>query len=375
MLSAVYFSRSQIPSRSANAVHVMHMCDELAQINIDISLWCYASDEDKQNKNHLSLFDYYGINNKFEIKYYDKYKFPGHSFIESFKAVFQSYKLNIDYVLGRDPKSCYFSSILGVSVIFETHQPLYLYPFYERYMIKKMLKSKSFKGLVVISKKLKKIIQNEVELDEEKIYVLHDAAKDFGIQNKSYDTDKINVAYVGHLYQGRGIDIIYKLAMQLPELNFHVIGGEKKDIKFWQRKSTSNFIIHGYFPPAEVFRLRNKMDILLAPYQKKVYVPGGSDTSEWMSPLKIFEYMSSGKAIIASDIPVLREVLKSNINCLLVDPDDINQWLNALRKLIDNQDYRNKLGINARKDFEKNHTWTIRANKIGNILNCIIYPI
>ena len=55
-----------------------------------------------------------------------------------------------------------------------------------------------------------------------------------------------------------------------------------------------------------------------------------SDTGKFMSPLKIFEYMSHKKAIIASDLPVIREVLNER-NSVLVKSDDINLWINVLK--------------------------------------------
>ena len=68
-----------------------------------------------------------------------------------------------------------------------------------------------------------------------------------------------------------------------------------------------------YAEETEKFRL--KMDILLAPYQDRVTVAQSDNitTERWMSPLKLFEYMAAGKAIICSDIPVLREILENDM--------------------------------------------------------------
>ena len=71
--------------------------------------------------------------------------------------------------------------------------------------------------------------------------------------------------------------------------------------------------------------------------------------------------MSSKKAIIASDLLVLREVLNSK-NSMLVEPENINDWVNAINKLR-KQDYRDFIANNAFKDF-KNFTWKTRALQI-----------
>ena len=82
-----------------------------------------------------------------------------------------------------------------------------------------------------------------------------------------------------------------------------------------------------------------------------------------MSPLKIFEYMSYKKAIIASDLVVLREVLSPK-NAILVEPENIKDWINAINKLR-NEKNRESIANNALKDF-KNCTWKNRALQILN---------
>ena len=67
-----------------------------------------------------------------------------------------------------------------------------------------------------------------------------------------------------------------------------------------------------------------------------------------MSPLKNFWYMSHKKAIIASDLPVI-EVLNER-NSVLVKSDDINLWINAIKKLKDLKN-RELIGNQALRDF------------------------
>ena len=68
------------------------------------------------------------------------------------------------------------------------------------------------------------------------------------------------------------------------------------------------------------------------PYQRNVSIGiKGSNTADWMSPLKLFEYMSSGVPIISSDLPVLREILEDRRNALLVPPKNFDSWDEALK--------------------------------------------
>ena len=78
--------------------------------------------------------------------------------------------------------------------------------------------------------------------------------------------------------------------------------------------------------------------------------------------------MSFGKAIIASDLPVLREVLKDGENALLAKPDDIQQWENAILKL-KNQKLRKKLVTKSISQAKNQYTWKRRANFVLAKLN------
>ena len=85
-----------------------------------------------------------------------------------------------------------------------------------------------------------------------------------------------------------------------------------------------------------------------------------------MSPLKLFEYMSVNKPIISSNLPVLREVLKSNYNCKVVKYNSDLEWNSAIKLLRNNVKFSNYLASNAYLDFIRNYTWDIRALKIYN---------
>jgi len=103
----------------------------------------------------------------------------------------------------------------------------------------------------------------------------------------------------------------------------------------------------------------------MLPNQKIVYAHGanknGFNISEFTSPLKLFEYMAHKKAIIASNLPVLKEVLNEK-NSILVDCANINGWINSIKKLQDPKK-RQKLGNQALKDLNR-YLWINRANNI-----------
>src|SRR5690606_34713688 len=105
--------------------------------------------------------------------------------------------------------------------------------------------------------------------------------------------------------------LISNLTRDCGWINFHIIGGQADQVEFWKEnlKDRKNVKFYGHLPYAEAEQYRLAMDVLIAPYQKEVFVHGGGqNVSPWMSPLKIFEYMSAKKPIVCSNLPVLREV-------------------------------------------------------------------
>lgn len=104
------------------------------------------------------------------------------------------------------------------------------------------------------------------------------------------------------------------------------------------------------------------MDVLLMPYQKSVSIGvAGQDTAQWMSPMKMFEYMAGGVPLVSSDLPVLREVLEEGRNALLVAPGDPQAWVAAVDRLAFDPGFAAYLGANAHADYQQHYTWVARA--------------
>ena len=178
--------------------------------------------------------------------------------------------------------------------------------------------------------------------------------------------DRVTVGYAGHLYQGRGIDVIMDAAQRMPQVRFEIIGGEPGDVAYWRERVTAgeltNVNLAGFIPNRDLPRALLKTDILVMPYQKRVAISGNAgNTVSFMSPMKMFEFMATGKPVIASDLPVLREVLVDRVNCLLVPCDDPQAWVDAIDVLVRHPDLARSLGQKARQDVENKYSWTSRA--------------
>lgn len=315
------------------------------------------------------LFEYYGVAERFEIRWVPRPAVRGQEQIYGTIAAARALAARTDVLYGRHIRSCWTAAVTGIRpVVFEAHHPIVGGNPINHRLFRHMIGMRSFLGLVVITDALRSHFEDRYPMLQGKVYVAADGADPApqAVQPLPIgESERLRVGYVGHLYEGRGIELIAALAERCPWAEFHLVGGTDADVAAWRRRTAGspNLYFHGFHPPGQVDGYRAAMDVLVAPYQRSVAVnQGGLDTSSWMSPLKVFEYMAAGKAIIASDLPVLREVL-SKENALLVNPEAIEDWTVALEQLRD-PDRRRRLGRRALADFTSHHSWTRRARSV-----------
>ena len=182
---------------------------------------------------------------------------------------------------------------------------------------------------------------------------------------------------MGSFYPGKGVEIVIEMARNCSNFDFTIVGGNQTDFTYWKNQTNeiSNLNLLGFMSPQEIQKLQERFDVLLAPYGKIVKTASKiGNISQWMSPLKIFEYMASGRAIICSDLQVLREVLEHEKTALLCEPGNVDSWTKAVKRLNDDKNLRNELGKNAKKVFgrkvymenaSKISTYTITLNSIA----------
>jgi glycosyltransferase involved in cell wall biosynthesis len=186
-----------------------------------------------------------------------------------------------------------------------------------------------------------------------------EARRELGLQ------EAFTAGYTGHLYPGRGIELLMELARRNPKTRFLWAGGEQAAIERWSKRLSNaginNVRLMGFVPNTQLPLIQAACDVLMMPHERRVSASGGGDIARFTSPMKMFEYLSSGRAILTSDLPVLREVLNED-NAVLIAPEEIDAWNDALRSLEANEDRRRALGNQARIDAAR-YTWVERAQR------------
>lgn len=365
-MKLLYVSSSTVPSRTANSVHVMKMSQAFANNGHDVTL--VASDMHATAQPGVEdVFSHYGVEKNFALRNIAVPKVPGQGYLFSALSAWHAWRGGYDVVFCRNFAACYFSALLGKQVIFETHMPVGERKVLGRIFFKRLLKSSRLKQVVVITHALKHRMEQDYPQIAGRVVIAPDGADPVEDEVVAMPLDaaegRMQVGYVGHLYKGKGMEIVSQLAANCPWADFHVVGGMEEDLAFWQREcaGTSNIVFHGYVSHQQAKAYIKAFDVVLLPNQRKVAAYDVGEISQWTSPLKAFEYMAAGKPIIASDLPVLREVLVHGENALLCDCEQIEAWATALETLRDDEALAARLSHRAKAIFLEKYTWQARA--------------
>jgi glycosyltransferase involved in cell wall biosynthesis len=358
-------------------MQVMKVCQAMVQEGHDVFLtspqWLKSVPADNGD-----LWQHYGLSVTFPVVWVNS-RDPFLRRLYGWRAVRRAHAWGADLIYTRDPGSAAIASVLGISTVLEVHDlpggkfgPLYFLAF---------LKGKGFHRLVLISRALQRLMGNRYPAlqGDKDILVAPDgvdlerfgdlpnpleARRGLGLPPESF-----TVGYSGHLYPGRGVGLICELARRCPQITFLLMGGNPEAVvarrEQAERLRISNLVFTGFVRNAQLPLYQAACEVLLMPYQRKVEASSGGNIASVLSPLKMFEYMASGRLIVSSDLPVLREVLNES-NSVLCDPEDVIAWQAAIERAGANQAWRERLATQARIDVEQ-YTWRRRVRRILSI--------
>lgn len=372
-MKIVCISASQIPSSAANSIQTMKAVHALARLGHDVTLIVPLADEPPPvSKDWDSLSRYYGLATAFHIEW-----LPSPSRRLFFlAAVRRARRLKPDLLYTWPLPSAVLGLVHGMPTILEMHDlpSGRLGPFYYSYF--RDLAGR--KRITVITQALKNALDerygdvfrardvvlspNGVELER-----FADLPNPATARRHLGLVEAPTVACTGHLYDGRGADLFLELAARLEGIRFVWAGGRPEDVDNWRAQAAArkldNVVFTGFVLNDQLPLYQAAADILLMPYGREIGISSGKGNSAAVSsPMKMFEYLATGRAIIASDLPVFAEVLNEN-NAVFCSPEKANDWEGALRGLFDNRKQRESLGRQAREDAQK-YSWTERAKRI-----------
>ncbi len=354
-----YICECNFPSTSAYSIHVSKMCNEFAK-NYEVILVSPNS--------RLSLKEIkkkYNLENNFRILsiFNSKKKL---NLINRLIFSLKIYKI-INKINFREKskivysRSIIFSLLLSFlkkkNVLEIHHEPKGFTKFI--FFLFKFFNFFKYINFVLLNKSLKKDVKVNDGL------ILDDAADfdQFNTQKKIQKKFNFTCLYIGSFYKGKGFEQIVELAKICPKIIFHAYGDKNYLEKNLIFKNFKNLKIFQHINYSKIPQLLQRYEIVLLPLQEKNFGRGNIDISKTTSPMKMFDYLASGRIILASKLKVYSHILINGFNCILIEPSNILEWkktIHASFKNIQNIKYLKKNAkITARK-----YTWKLRVKKI-----------
>lgn len=350
----------------------MKMCNAFSTAGVRMTLVVPRRLTTNRNLKNLptSIWNFYGVCSNFEIKWLP-FPYPVSKFqqsIHALMATLYAWTSQVSFVYTRSEWVAVILSRMGIPVILEVHQHIggLALPMAARMACR----NGRFVGLVCVSKTLaEKMI--ELGFPDYKVVVAHDGV-DLSLfeprLSKSEAREILNlpldgqiVCHLGHLYYGRGIEVLISSAKNLQDTTFLMVGGNPSDIEYHRGhvhlQGLKNVQFIGVIPNIKVPAYLYAADVLVMPYTRKI------PTIQYTSPMKMFEYMAAGRPIISSDFPVLREVLRHGENALLVPSSDSMALADAIKLALNDPLLAQRLGAQALEDVRA-YTWDQRVQKI-----------
>lgn len=181
------------------------------------------------------------------------------------------------------------------------------------------------------------------------------------------------VAFVGNFYEWHDVATLLNAFAQVletsPDARLVLVGDGTRREAMMQIASDLGIdhalTFTGLVTHDDVPRYLSAADIAVVPYPPM-------ETDLWLSPLKLFEYMASGTAVIASDIGQIRQIVQDGHNGLLVPPGDVSALAAALQQLISDPVLRSRLAQQAREDAVQKHSWDQYLTRLEQVFSAVI---
>jgi glycosyltransferase involved in cell wall biosynthesis len=356
-------STSQVPSSAANSIQVMKVGQALRQLGHDLLLLVPQGGAQPAP----NLAEWYGLKEDFPIEWLTaaarlkRYDF-------CWRAVRRAAAWGAQAVYAWPLQAALLASWHGLPTLFELHEPPTgrIGP----WLFRAYLRAQTPKRVLPISKAL----LDRMGLNAAQCVISHDAVdleryteipSPEAARHSLGLIERPTVGYTGHLYPGRGMTLLLTLAERFPGVQFLWVGGRPRDVADWRARlaaqGLTNITLTGFVDNARLPLYQAAAEVLVMPYERSVSGSSGGNTADFCSPMKMFEYMACRRAILSSELPVLREVL-SEQSAVFCPPDDTEAWAAALARLLADPHRRAALAAQAWQDVQP-YTWVERAQR------------
>ncbi|HEX6083174.1 MAG TPA: glycosyltransferase [Thermoanaerobaculia bacterium] len=215
--------------------------------------------------------------------------------------------------------------------------------------------------LIVTPSRTTASLLEKLGVEKTKIEVIPNGADLDAPAARPEDAPERYILYFGAAQSWQGIDTLLRAFARLADFEeLRLVLCASRDSSAWrayarlaERLGVAQRIVWKYeLGEPELARWRQHALVSVAPL-----TDCERNVTQGCAPLKILESMASGAAVVASDVPPVRELIEDRENGWLVHPERPAELARAIRILLEHPEKARILGSNARRTIEERFTW------------------
>lgn len=366
-----YIANALMPNDKAHGIQIAKTCEAFIENGVDVTLVV-----PHREGSSLSLKEFYGLRVNVpmvRLPVIDlhnagpiRYRIGALLFVASYLWYFYTRvgrKHAAVYTVDLDHIACLGLPFLRLPYFSEMHGTKNTNAFYTFFF-------KKIRGVIATTPITKEELTKRFNLPDKKVLLepngvdlTHhtsvsraDARKQLGIP-----LDTSLVLYVGRVLGWKGIDILPQVAEKLPGVTIGFLGATSEEYERIIGTSGKPVVFYGSRPHAEVETWLAAADACLV-----IGTPRDEYSYRYTSPMKVFEYLGSGRPIIASATPALQGVLAEG-ECFYFTPDSVESLVSAISECLSNTATADSMATRG-VEKAKEHTWKKRAERIARFI-------
>lgn len=384
----IYPVNTSFPSIRANTIQILNTANALAEAGNEVHLICRRSDvSDKE------IFEYYGIEQSRNLqlhqvtaaKWLSSSKAHESLVVKETLQVLNRYRRDRKILFTRDPLFARIALTVRkgfhVRVVYEAHtlfsetaRETYMPVAWNEQKEKRIRKREQFvftkaDAVIFISSSLRDFVQQRFPIAQPST-VIHDGTHVPSALSLEAKKPEI-LCYSGQFYWWKGMSILMEAMRWVENGTLHLYGGGYSTVKddlalmekvIEEHQLQDRIRFQGFLPPSEIPGSLSECSIGILPLPKNIIA------NHCNSPLKLFDYMANGLAVVSSDLLTIREIIEPGRNGHLVTPDDPEALAEGINRVFGDRAYRESL---ARQAFEtvREYSWQLRGAHLSRFLN------
>ena len=368
----------RMPTEKAHGLQIANTLQALAREGESVELWVTK----RKNPITEDVFKYYGLDERFPVRYLPV--IPAIRLTSLLGAV--AYWLEAVLFLAtlcvkrldttaiyytRNAEVAWLFARRGATVIFEAHSWPASHTAVFRYFlgdVKKIVANSEGTAHAYESVGFTnvEVVRNGVDLERFRSAPSKEDAR----RELLLPMEKQIVMYVGSFARWKGVATLYgawkKIREEFPNAILVMVGGTKEQLLQFPEcagvQNDESVIVKAHEPSELIPAYLSAADVLVLPNE-----PVSEESIRYTSPIKLFEYMASGRPIVASDLPSIREILSEEI-AVFVQPDNKEDLARGIAIALKDSVLGEKLASKAREKVAQ-WTWQKRAENLRKIIS------